>query len=208
MNSITVGSRTLTPSKIVCIGRNYAGHIGELGNEVPEEMVVFIKPDSAISNTLCAGKDEPLHYEGELCFVVEHGILSAVGFGIDLTKRALQSRLKAKGLSWERAKAFDGAAVFSPFVELTNDIDSLSLSLDINGSRAQTGETDMMLYRPEAILAELQTFMSLNDGDVIMTGTPKGVGIIHAGDRFEGRILANGCPIASGSWIAVAGEAP
>lgn len=205
LNTITVGNRALTPSKIVCVGRNYVEHIRELGNDVPEEMVVFIKPNSAISNTLCAGKDEPLHYEGELCFVVEHGTLSAVGFGIDLTRRELQSKLKGKGLPWERAKAFDGAAVFSEFVELDADIDSLSLALDINGSRVQTGETGMMLYRPGAILAELQTFMSLNDGDVIMTGTPKGVGVIHAGDQFEGQVLANGCPIVSGSWVAVAG---
>jgi len=203
MNIITVGDRKLTPSKIVCIGRNYAEHIEELGNETPEEMVVFIKPNSAISETLHATRQEPLHYEGEICFVVESSRFSSVGFGLDLTKRALQSKLKAKGLPWERAKAFDGAALFSNFVELTDDANSLSLTLDINGRRAQTGETSMMLYKPETILTELKTFITLNDGDVVMTGTPAGVGVVQAGDLFEGEVLANGKTIASGRWQAV-----
>ena len=199
-----MGSRRLIPSKIVCVGRNYAEHIEELGNETPDEMVVFIKPNSAISETLRATQQEPLHYEGEICFVVEDGRFSAVGFGIDLTKRGLQSKLKAKGLPWERAKAFDGAAVFSDFAPLDDDIGALSLTLDINGKRAQTGDTSMMLYKPEAVLAELKTFMTLNDGDIVMTGTPKGVGIVQAGDLFEGRIIADGRPIVSGCWLAEA----
>ena len=203
LNTITIGGRKLTPSKIVCVGRNYVEHIEELGNEIPEEMVVFIKPNSAISETLRATHQEPLHYEGEICFVVENGRFSAVGFGLDLTKRALQSKLKAKGLPWERAKAFDGAALFSDFVELIADTASLSLTLDIDGRRAQSGKTSMMLYKPETILAELKTFLTLNDGDIVMTGTPAGVGIIQAGDLFEGQVWAGGQPVASGRWQAV-----
>ena len=203
MNTITVGGRKLTPSKIVCIGRNYVEHIEELGNEIPEEMVVFIKPNSAISETLRASHQEPLHYEGEICLVVENGRFSAVGFGLDLTKRGLQSKLKAKGLPWERAKAFDGAALFSDFVELTGGTNSLSLTLEINGQRAQSGEAAMMLYKPQTILTELKTFLTLNDGDIVMTGTPAGVGIVQAGDIFEGQVWAGGQPVASGRWQAV-----
>ncbi len=103
----------VTPSKIVCVGRNYVAHIEELGNEIPEQMVVFNKPNSAIGDTLYANLGEPLHYESELAFMVRAGQLAAVAFGLDLTRRELQSRLKHRGLPWERAKAFDGAALFS-----------------------------------------------------------------------------------------------
>jgi 2-keto-4-pentenoate hydratase/2-oxohepta-3-ene-1,7-dioic acid hydratase in catechol pathway len=103
MKSIIVDNTQVIPSKIICIGRNYVDHIAELGNEVPDEMVVFIKPNSSIAEQLSSYHDEPLHYEGELCFVYQLGRFSAVGFGLDLTKRQLQSKLKAKGLPWERA---------------------------------------------------------------------------------------------------------
>ena len=110
MNTIQLDSQPIAPSKIVCIGRNYLEHIRELGNETPDAMVIFNKPNSAISQTLFALRDEPLHYEGEICFMVKQGELDALGFGLDLTKRELQSKLKSKGLPWERAKAFDAAA--------------------------------------------------------------------------------------------------
>ena len=137
MQTITVNGRSVTPSKVVCIGRNYVAHIEELGNEIPEQMVVFNKPNSAISDILrsqIAG--EALHYESELAFVIEGGKLAAVGFGLDLTKRGLQSRLKEKGLPWERAKAFDGAALFSGFVALPKEVSSLSLQLTVDGDAA------------------------------------------------------------------------
>ena len=109
MNTISVNGNTVQPSKILCVGRNYRAHIEELGNEIPDSMVVFNKPNSAISDTLYSDiNNQPLHYESELAFTVKEGKLDAVGFGLDLTKRALQSTLKAKGLPWERAKAFDG----------------------------------------------------------------------------------------------------
>ena len=122
MNTINVNGHTVQPSKILCVGRNYRAHIEELGNEVPDSMVVFNKPNSAISDTLRSDIDnQPLHYESELAFTVKGGNLHSVGFGLDLTKRGLQSALKAKGLPWERAKAFDGAALFSAFVTLPKD---------------------------------------------------------------------------------------
>lgn len=203
MKTILVENRESTPSKIVCIGRNYVEHIAELGNEMSSEMVVFAKPNSAISRTLQAVHQEQLNYEAEICFVVEKGLLAAVGCGLDLTKRELQSRLKAKGLPWERAKAFDGAALFSPFVNLPEVDGELGVELTINGELRQSGSTGMMIYSPQQILAELKTFMSLEDGDVIMTGTPSGVGKVVSGDVFEAKIVADGRQLISCCWQAV-----
>jgi len=208
MNTITVNNKTTTPSKIICIGRNYVDHIHELGNDIPDDMVVFTKPNSAISTQLNSMHlQEPLHYEGELCFVYQQGRFSAVGFGLDLTKRSLQGKLKAKGLPWERAKAFDGAALFSEFVAINtidNPIDhTLNLELCINDELSQAGGVALMIYKPAKILAELQTFMTLADGDIVMTGTPKGVGVIAKNAEFVGRVLQNDKELVSKTWLAV-----
>jgi 2-keto-4-pentenoate hydratase/2-oxohepta-3-ene-1,7-dioic acid hydratase in catechol pathway len=203
MQAVTVKGAAVTPSKIVCVGRNYVAHIEELGNDIPDDMVVFIKPNSAISTVLHsqAGGEE-LHFEGEIVLLVAGGKFAAVGFGLDLTRRELQSTLKKKGLPWERAKAFDGAALFSDFVALPPDIDQLALQLDIDGERAQAGGVALMIYRPTAILEELRKFTTLEDGDLVMTGTPEGVGPIHRGERFEGRILSGDKVLVSASWVA------
>ena len=203
MKSLRLESESFTPSKIVCIGRNYLEHIRELGNETPDAMVVFNKPNSAISTKLQSTQGEPLHYEGEICFMVRAGKLHAVGFGLDLTRRELQSKLKAGGLPWERAKAFDGAACFSDFIPLDGiEIASLSLQLEINGQLRQDGGYELMMYKPEQILLEIQQFMSLEDGDVIMTGTPQGVGQVTAGDRFSGRIKSGDEVLVCREWLA------
>ena len=202
MNTILINDRAVTPSKIICIGRNYVEHIQELNNEIPDEMVVFLKPNSAISQHLNSFHQEPLHFEGELCFVVENNQLSAVGFGLDLTKRTLQSQLKSKGLPWERAKAFDGAAVFSQFVSIDNDIQDLNFELHINDDLIQVGNLNLMIYQPKQILDELKTFISLHDGDIIMTGTPKGVGVINKEDVFEATVKSKKQTIISSQWIA------
>ncbi|MDH3636547.1 MAG: fumarylacetoacetate hydrolase family protein [Gammaproteobacteria bacterium] len=203
MNSLRLGSASFTPSKVVCIGRNYLEHIRELGNETPDTMVIFNKPNSSISHTLRATHDEPLHYEGEICFMVRAGKLHAVGFGLDLTRRELQSRLKAKGLPWERAKAFDGAACFSDFVLLDGiEIESLSLQLEINGELRQDGGYELMLHKPGQVLLDIQQFMTLEDDDIIMTGTPKGVGQVTAGDHFVGRIKSGDEVLISREWLA------
>lgn len=165
-------------------------------------MVVFLKPNSAISSTLAAFHQEPLHYEAELCFIYHQGRFSAVGFGLDLTKRCLQSHLKAKGLPWERAKAFDGSAVFSEFVAIGEITSTLSLQLKINGEIIQQGGVELMMYKPDEILNELQTFMTLQDGDIVMTGTPKGVGVIKPNDNFKGSILFEDKVIVSAKWQA------
>ena len=203
MQSITVNGQSITPSKIVCIGRNYVAHIAELGNEIPEEMVVFNKPNSAISDILRSQMaDQALHFESELSFTIKNGELDAVGFGLDLTKRALQSRLKEKGLPWERSKAFDGAALFSEFVAIPEDINTLSLQLMVDEELRQTGGVELMMYKPDTILRDLKKFFTLEDGDIIMTGTPQGVGDIHTGQRFEGRVLAKNKEIVMASWVA------
>ena len=203
MRTVSWNGETIVPSKIVCVGRNYVAHIRELGNDVPDDMVVFLKPNSAIGDTLQSSRDgEPLHYEGELAFVVRDGRFAAVGFGLDLTRRALQSRLKDKGLPWERAKAFDGAALFSQFVALPADSEQLALSLHVNGELRQHGGVPLMLYKPDTILQELASFLSLEDGDIVMTGTPAGVGEVRAGERFDGAVLANGETLVSARWVA------
>lgn len=202
MNSINFANKEISPSKVVCIGRNYVDHIHELGNEIPDDMVVFNKPNSAISTELHAFHQEQLHYEGELCFLVKNGEFVAVGFGLDLTKRGLQAKLKAKGLPWERAKAFNGAAVLSDFVAINNIDDTLSLELCINGEVIQAGGVELMMYKPEQILTELATFIDLADGDVVMTGTPKGVGVINAGDVFSAKVLQGDALLLSHTWTA------
>jgi len=189
MNTITYMNTLLIPSKVVCVGRNYAKHIAELNNVNTGDMVIFIKSNNSITNTLYAYHQEPLHYEAELCFLVKNGELSGVGFGLDLTKRGLQNELKAKGLPWERAKSFDRSAVLSEFVALPAGIAGLSLELWINDELRQQGGVADMLFSPQVVLDDLKTFLTLEDGDVLMTGTPEGVGVSHSGDQFVGRIF-------------------
>ncbi|MCP4989283.1 MAG: fumarylacetoacetate hydrolase family protein [Colwellia sp.] len=216
MNTITLVSannsaQKITPSKVICIGRNYVDHIKELANEVPDEMVVFLKPNSAISSQLRANhNDDILHYEAELSFLYQGGKFTAVALGLDLTKRAEQGKLKAKGLPWERAKAFDGSAIFSDFVNIEQaDINQLSLSLNINDELKQLGSVDLMMVKPDEILTQLQSFISLEDGDIVMTGTPKGVGGIAKTDNFEGNVyldqadnLSTKNTLLTGQWRA------
>ncbi|MEP4486050.1 MAG: fumarylacetoacetate hydrolase family protein [Halioglobus sp.] len=202
MHSVNTPFGALQPSKIVCVGRNYAAHIAELGNETPSDMVIFNKPNSAISQQLYANLGEPLHYEGEIAFLVINQTLAGVGFGLDLTKRTLQSSLKAKGLPWERSKGFDGAALFSEFVSCPKDQLGLEVMLSVNGEVRQHGGVELMMYKPLYVLSQLQQFMSLEDGDIIMTGTPAGVGEVMCGDLFEGSILNNGEPLVEQSWQA------
>jgi len=200
MQQIRVEGQSVTPSKIVCIGRNYVDHINELGNEMPTEPVIFIKPNSAITDTITFDLQEDIHYEAELTFVVQGGALSGVGIGLDLTKRAVQSQLKAKGLPWERAKAFDGSAVLSDFVTIPGRIEELSLELYINGELTQLATFDLMLHKPNDILAQVSTFMTCAEGDLIMTGTPKGVGSIRLGATFMARVLSNQHTILEHTW--------
>lgn len=203
MNSIIVDGKKIKPSKVVCVGRNYVEHVKELNNAIPDEMVVFNKPNSSVTTTLRAFHQEPLHYEGEICFVIKNNKIQSVGFGLDLTKRELQSNLKVKQLPWERAKAFNGSAVLSQFVSISDgNWQGLSLELLINGVKVQAGGVNQMLYTPDHIVQDILSYSSLENGDVIMTGTPSGVGVIHQGDIFTGRIKQYEHVLLEAQWVA------
>jgi 2-keto-4-pentenoate hydratase/2-oxohepta-3-ene-1,7-dioic acid hydratase in catechol pathway len=200
MKSVIWNSKVIYPSKIVCVGRNYVDHIKELNNEASEEPVVFIKPNSSISNEIYSNKNHVIHYEGELTFLISSGEIRGVGFGIDLTKRELQTKLKAHGLPWERAKSFDNSAVFSKFVTFSN-ISKLRLELYLNGSLVQYGSCELMLNKPNFLLSDTKRFISFEDGDLLMTGTPKGVGQVNSGDKYLGKIIEKEKTIVEGSWV-------
>lgn len=200
-NTIRFEGKEVYPSKIVCVGRNYVAHIQELNNEIPTEPVIFLKPNSSITHDIWNHEYDDIHYEGEISFLVESGKLVGVGFGIDLTKRDMQSELKKKGLPWERAKAFDRSAVFSSFVSITNDVEDLRMELHINGKLRQDAGCCLMLNKPASLVNEINTFLSLEDGDIVMTGTPSGVGIVNDGDKFIGRIFSKNKLLVEDSWI-------
>ena len=191
MKTIQYTNQTITPSKVICVGRNYVEHIKELNNETPDTMVLFNKPNSAISNEL-KYIQEDCRFEGEICFLIQDKQIEGIGFGLDLTKAGLQNKMKEKGLPWERAKGFDGSAVLSHFVPFDGDIQTIEMKLFRNGTLAQHATYDLMIYKPDKILSEIQTFMSLEDGDVIMSGTPKGVSTYANNDVFLAEIYVEG----------------
>jgi len=201
MNTVKYKNKLISVSKIVCIGRNYVDHIKEMGSETPTESVIFMKPNSAISDELISGVDVVNHYEAEICFLIKEGKLSAVGFGLDLTKRSVQKTLKEKGLPWERSKAFDGSAVFSEFVDF-DTLEGLSLELKIDGQIIQQANYDLMIHKPQSLLIDIQKQFSLIDGDIIMTGTPKGVGPILKGSEFIGSLSEADSVIVDHKWNA------
>lgn len=188
--------------KIICIGRNYAEHAKELGNDVPESPVIFIKPDTAV---LKKGTDfyipefsQDVHYEAEVVLKISKGgkyiqeenagkYYDEIGLGIDFTARDLQSKLKEKGLPWELAKGFDGSAVLSEFYKKENfDMKNLNFSLLKNKEKVQDGNTNLMIFSPEKIIAFVSQYFTLRVGDLIFTGTPKGVGKVSENDILEG----------------------
>lgn len=192
--------------KIICIGRNYADHAHELGNQVPKEPVVFLKPQSAILSHkhpfYIPEWTTEVHHEVELVVKIDRlgkTILEAhapryysqVGLGIDFTARDVQSRLKKQGHPWERAKAFDGSAVVGGFVslaELGKDIQSLQFSLSNHGKVIQHGHTSDMLFTVNRLISEVSKFMTLKVGDLLFTGTPSGVAPVKSGDRLVGQL--------------------
>jgi len=200
MNQIKFNNNLVTPTKVVCVGRNYVEHIKELNNEMPSQMVIFNKPNSAITNSLKYFSNTH-RFEGELCYLVKDGKIAGVGFGLDITDKKAQEYAKQKGLPWERAKAFDGSAVMSDFIEFKGNLEDLSFKLFINGKLQQEANYDLMIYKPETILKEISSFMSLEDYDIIMSGTPKGVGNYQRGDIFEAKIYENDKEILSAKWL-------
>ncbi len=200
MQTIQYESQTITPSKVICVGRNYVEHIHELNNEIPSSMVLFNKPNSAITNTLYFIQED-CRFEGEICFLIKDNKIDGIGFGLDLTKAGLQNRMKEKGLPWERAKAFDKSAVFSKFVKCKGNMDTLEMKLFINGVLTQHASYDLMIYKPQNIVSEIATFMTFEDGDVIMSGTPKGVANYARDDLFLAVVYLDGKMILNEEFI-------
>lgn len=188
--------------KIICIGRNYVEHAQELNNEVPADPVFFMKPDTAV---LQPGRafyipdfSNDIHYEAELVLKINKEgknipeefagrYYDHITVGIDFTARDIQQRQKEKGLPWEPAKAFDGSAVVGHFVPLNSlpDVANISFSLTQNDNLKQQGTNAMMIFSFNKIIAYVSTFITLRKGDLIYTGTPKGVGRINKGDHIN-----------------------
>ena len=201
MNKIKFNNNLVIPSKVVCVGRNYVEHIKELNNEMPSQMVLFNKPNSAITNKLKYFSDTH-RFEGELCYLIKDGTIAGVGFGLDLTDKKAQEYAKQKGLPWERAKAFDNSAVMSDFIEFSGNLEDLSFKLFINSKLQQEANYDLMICKPNTILKEIGTLLTLKDNDIIMSGTPKGVNNYQEGDIFEAKVYENGKEILSAKWVA------
>ena len=202
MGTVVFNGQSVRPGKVVCVGKNYAAHIEEMASVPAENMVVFMKPATSIGTELFAALDEPLHYEGEICLLMQGGEVAGVGFGLDLTKREAQSKLKAAGLPWERSKAFTGSALFSEFVTAPEDLTQLGVELMVDDQLRQKGDVSLMLYPPDVIVRELRQFLVLEDFDIIMTGTPAGVGPVQVGERFRGRVLHGEQELVSAAWVA------
>lgn len=199
MNTTLFNHTPIIPSKIICIGRNYVEHIYELNNEIPSSMVVFNKPNSALTDTLRFVSPDT-RFEGEICFLMMGGAIAGIGFGLDLTKAEIQNHLKSKGLPWERAKGFDCSAVLGDFVPFNAPLESLRMTLHINDVLVQEATYDLMIYKPLAMIEEIKSFMSFEDGDIIMSGTPKGVNTYAIGDRFIGRIYSGEKVLVESRW--------
>lgn len=187
MKTLLFNNTPTAPTKIVCIGRNYVEHIYELENEIPSSMVIFNKPNSALSDRLRYVSSDT-RFEGEICFLIMGGKIAGIGFGLDLTKADIQNHLKSKGLPWERAKGFDGSAVLSPFVPFEGPFENLRMTLHIDDRLVQEATFELMIYKPLTMVEEIRSFMSFEDGDIIMSGTPKGVGTYHPLECFIGRV--------------------
>ena len=203
MRSVTFEKTAVIPNKIVCVGKNYTAHIEEMGSVPSDQMTVFIKPNASITDQLMAHRGEQIHFEGEICLLIQGGTIAGVGVGLDLTKRATQKRLKDAGLPWERAKAFEGAAMFSEFVQAPASMTDIELELYVDGELRQRGGPTQMLYKPPVILEELRSFIPLEDGDIVMTGTPSGVGPVEKDALFEVRLLHATTELVSRSWRAI-----
>lgn len=206
MNRIRLDGCDLSPTKVICVGKNYRAHIEEMGGgDVPGEPVIFIKPNSAIvcevPFVFIPQEYGLLHYEVELCFAAGRrcksaGVDEAVsciggyGVGIDFTLRDRQSAAKSAGGPWSIAKGFDGSAAFGPFVSVAEagDVLRLNISLGINGTPRQNSNTSRMIFSPPFILSFASRFMTIEEGDVFMCGTPEGVGAIEHGDKILAEI--------------------
>ena len=200
-----ITGETYPIGKILCIGRNYADHIRELGNETPEAPVIFMKPASSVigegGTIVIPPYSHDCHHEAELALLIgkdgkdippdralEH--IAGYGVAIDLTLRDVQAELKKKGLPWDIAKGFDTACPLSDFVppDTVGDPQDLEIRLRVNGAIRQNGSTSMMIHSIAAIVSHMSGIFTLEPGDVILTGTPAGVGPLKSGDAVVAEI--------------------
>jgi 2-keto-4-pentenoate hydratase/2-oxohepta-3-ene-1,7-dioic acid hydratase in catechol pathway len=194
--------------KLICIGRNYAAHIEELANERPEDPVVFIKPDSSVlpkeQDFFIPEFTSNVHYEVEVLVKIKKvgkhidakfagTYYDEVGLGIDFTARDLQAELKAKGLPWEKAKGFDGAAVIGKWLPKStfSDMNNINFTLRVNDKLVQEGNTGLMLWKIDELIAYVSQFFMLKKGDILFTGTPAGVGKVAPNDYLTGHLEEN-----------------
>ena len=194
--------------KIICIGRNYTKHIEELSSERPDEPVVFVKPDSAVllkQHPFVMPKfSNEVHHEIELIVRINkvgkyiepkfaHKYYDEISVGLDFTARDLQEKLIAKGLPWEKSKAFDGSAVIGDFMskKVFSSLESLNFELTNNGKTVQKGNSSLMLWKIDEIISYVSQFFTLKIGDIIFTGTPDGVAAIKPNDVLEGFLENN-----------------
>lgn len=191
----------LPVGKAVCVGRNYAAHARELGNAVPEAPILFLKPRTSFvaleeGFAIPQGRGE-CHHETEITVLIGsvlkdaneaecRAAIAGVTLGLDLTLREVQNELKKKGLPWEVAKAFDGAAPLAAFLKPQNsgDLADTKFTLTVNGAQRQNGHTADMMTSVLALLAHISTIFTLEPGDVVMTGTPEGVAALNSGDQL------------------------
>jgi acylpyruvate hydrolase len=187
--------------KIICIGRNYKKHAQELGNQAPDEPVIFLKPDSSVlrakDKMYIPDFSKDVHYELELLVRIHrigkrikekfsYKYYKEISLGIDFTARDVQQELKQKGLPWEKAKAFDGSAAIGKWVKLGDqDINNLNFELKLNGKVVQKGNSSDMLFSVDQLISHVSNYFTLKIGDVIFTGTPEGVGPVKNGDLLE-----------------------
>jgi len=207
MKYITIknSSEKIPVGKVVCVGRNYAEHARELGNEIPEKPVVFLKPNTAIiysgEKIIYPGFSEEMHHEVELVLLIGKKIknvdikkaedaISGYGVGLDMTLRDIQSELKKKGHPWTIAKGFDTSAALSDFLLKKNYKLTLNeiISLSINGTIKQRSKLNAMIFAPSKIVEYISSLMTLEEGDLIFTGTPSGVGKVEKGDKLLAEI--------------------
>ncbi len=201
------GSDTQYPiGKIICLARNYVEHIRELGNDTPEQPVLFMKPSTSVIGSgdciVIPSYSTECHHEVELALLMGRGgkaipegealeHLAGYGVALDMTLRDVQGELKKKGLPWEIAKGFDTSCPLSEFVpaEAVADPQALRLRLEINGQLRQDGTTDLMIHPVRRIISHVSSIFTLEPGDVILTGTPAGVGVVRSGDRLQAELV-------------------
>ena len=191
--------------KLICIGRNYSEHIKELENEKPTDPVIFLKPDTAIlvkkQPFFIPDFSNDVHHEVEILVKINkvgkyidkkfaHKYYDKIGLGIDFTARDLQSKLKEKGLPWEKAKAFDGAAVIGDWINVSEikNVNDINFYLQKNDDIVQKGNTSHMLWKIDEIIEYVSKYFTLKIGDIIFTGTPAGVGKVITNDKLKGFI--------------------